>query len=340
MRRRIEYLARRAAWRRPPFILMYHRIADIACDPWELAVSPERFAQQIEVVVRTRRPVPFAQLAEGRAPDGAIAITFDDGYIDMLVHAKPVLEKFNCPATVFIPTGLIGQTRDFWWDELTRLVLESPEPPHRLTLAPEGRGAFRWEGGTLGGENRAALHHRLWTWLLPLPDGLRRHCLDELARQIGVSLTGRDSHRAMTAEEVRLLASDLIEIGAHTVTHPALPLLSTEEKRAEIIGSQRACEALLGRPARSFSYPHGMYDQESLDAVREAGFVAACTTEDAPVTGRARRLEMPRIHVKNWDGETFAQRMRRHFIGESRVSAFIASLRGGERAAAQSVQPA
>lgn len=139
----------------------------------------------------------------------------------------------------------------------------------------------------------------------------------------------------MTAEEVRGLSNDLIEIGAHTATHPAMAMLSVEEKRSEVIESQRACEALLGRPARSFAYPHGSYDRESVAAVREAGFSVACTTAFGPVTRRCRELELPRIQVKNWDGEMFRRRLHRHFIEPSRFERMLSNrLRWDSRAVA------
>lgn len=336
MRQRIAYWARRAVGRTPPFILMYHRVADIRHDPWELAVSPDHFAEQIEIVTRTRRPVTLAQLAGERAPEGAIAITFDDGYIDTLTHAKPVLEKFDCPATVFIPTGLIGGRRDFWWDELVRLIFESPRLPGRLAIETARSGMFVWEHGASDAQDRGVLHETLWKWLLPLSHERRRDCLDQLAAQIGASTEGRQRHRAMTADEVRRLSSDLIEIGGHTVTHPAMALLSAEEKRREAIECQRACETLLGKPARSFSYPHGSYDEESAAALREAGFSIACTSECAPVARRALKLELPRVQVKNWDGEMFAWRLQTQFMGRSRMARLLSDRWGSaNRAMAQ-----
>ncbi len=306
-RNRLNYFASRALGRTPLFVLMYHRVAELRADPWDLAVSPRHFAEQIEILTRKRRPISLSRLAETSPPDGAVAITFDDGYIDLVTNAKPVLEKFDCAATVFVPTGLVGRTRDFWWDELTRLILESAKLPGKLTIEAVGHGRFAWERSESKGEDRAALHDTLWSWFLPLPHGVRERCLEQLAAQIGVSIAGRADHRVMKDSELVSLSSDLIEIGAHTVTHPALPMLGADEKRSEVMGSQRDCEALLGRRVKSFAFPYGRYDEESLRAVRDAGFSVACTAEHAPVTHRSTIWEIPRIHVRDWDGETFSR---------------------------------
>src|SRR5438105_34157 len=80
-----------------PIVLLYHRVANLASDPWHLAVSPERFAVQIEILARERTIVPMTWLAkklrDGRLPRRAAAITFDDGYADVFHNALPVLQR-------------------------------------------------------------------------------------------------------------------------------------------------------------------------------------------------------------------------------------------------------
>src|SRR5262245_22898042 len=84
-----------------PVILMYHRIADDPVDHWQLAVSPARFEEQLQVVRRTRHPLSLIKfvrhLMAGTLPPNAVALTFDDGYADNLTAGKPRLAAADVP---------------------------------------------------------------------------------------------------------------------------------------------------------------------------------------------------------------------------------------------------
>ena len=106
---------------------------------------------------------------------------------------------------------------------------------------------------------------------------------------------------AVRVDEVRALVDDGWEIGAHTITHPVLPMLGAAALRTETRGSKRALENAFGVPVRVFCYPSGRYDARVIRAVRAAGFVAATTTEP----GFARRDEpftLDRVRVGRSDG--------------------------------------
>ena len=121
-------IRRATRWaRRPrPAILMYHRIGQETFDPWGLAVEPDRFAAQIAWLAANRTVLPlteFARLHQERSlARDAIALTFDDGYASVL-DAVPLLEKHELNATVFLPAELIERGGEFWWDELSHIVL-------------------------------------------------------------------------------------------------------------------------------------------------------------------------------------------------------------------------
>lgn len=317
-------------------ILLYHRVADVRPDPWGLSVSPARFMEHLEVLSRSgfkclRLRDLVRLLQDGTLPRRAVAITFDDGYADNLYAAKPLLERTDTPATVFVVTGATGRAREFWWDELAGLLLQPDRLPAHLTLAVDDQ-TRAWELGTAADDakdrrrghghghqawteasiQREAVYRSVWQLMQPLPEDRRQSLLDELAAWAGRPRRARAAHRSMTADEILALAEgDLIDIGAHTVTHPSLPFLPRASQRAEIAQSKARCEALLGRPVTSFSYPHGEYTSDTVALVRETGFACACSTAAAALTRRSDPFRLPRLIVENWDGNEFARRTLR-----------------------------
>ena len=307
--------------RRGPIILMYHRIAEVRRDPWDLAVSPARFAEQAEVLRRARRVLPMDRLIEGFAagtlPADAAAITFDDGYRDNLTDGRPILVRNDLPATVFLATGAIGSGAPFWWDELADLVLEASAVAGRLESRgrdirlgppePEDRPGWRAADGPVS--VRQALYLDLWRELRALDDAGRRTAIDEARRLFGG--TGASESVPMTSDDVRTLTDGgLVTIGAYTVTHPALGALPPERQRAEIAASVAACREIVGDRVNGFAYPYGDRSAATVAAVRAEGLAWACSTEARPVAAADDRWDLPRVQVPDWDGDTFARRLR------------------------------
>jgi peptidoglycan/xylan/chitin deacetylase (PgdA/CDA1 family) len=123
--------------RRPPFVLMYHRVAVVSHDPNVLVVSPERFAEQMAWLARRRlRGVSTGELIEAvRAGDHRqlVGITFDDGYADLADHVPAVLHRHGFTATVFVVSGRLGGVND--WDGSTPWPLVNADGVRRLVDA-------------------------------------------------------------------------------------------------------------------------------------------------------------------------------------------------------------
>jgi peptidoglycan/xylan/chitin deacetylase (PgdA/CDA1 family) len=104
---------------RVPMILMYHAVAEMAEDPNPLCVTPSRFAEQMTWLKRHGlRGVGIGTLVDAMRAGrqrGLVGITFDDGYVNVLEAALPVLLRHGFTATMFIVSGLLGGTNQ--WDE-------------------------------------------------------------------------------------------------------------------------------------------------------------------------------------------------------------------------------
>jgi peptidoglycan/xylan/chitin deacetylase (PgdA/CDA1 family) len=94
-------------------ILMYHRVDRLQSYD-QLTVRPERFCEHMALLAARERVVSLAQavqeLRAGPSRRG-VALTFDDGYRDNLVHATPLLARLGLPATVFVTAEFCGQTK-------------------------------------------------------------------------------------------------------------------------------------------------------------------------------------------------------------------------------------
>jgi peptidoglycan/xylan/chitin deacetylase (PgdA/CDA1 family) len=302
-----------------PFVLMYHRVGEPFIDPWELSVSRQNFARQIEILTKARDIVPLQWLAQrlrdGQPPRNAAAITFDDGYADVLQNAMPIMLRMNSPVTVFVTTHAITDPSVFWWDVLSRITLETPALPERLAIEIAGRN-YDWLVAEDAPRtqsniaiNRTTLHFGLHALLKPLGAHEREKALEQLARWAGTDASPRRRDRAMTHSELRQLAdTGGVSIGAHTCTHPSLPLLKPDNLEREISGSRQQCEEITGRRVVGFAYPFGDFDDSTAKAVRSAGMDYAVTTLPREAGPRVDPFRLPRVTVADW-GEVEFRRM-------------------------------
>ncbi|HSB13722.1 MAG TPA: glycosyltransferase [Bryobacteraceae bacterium] len=279
-------------------ILLYHRVAEVQPDPWSLCVTPQHFAEHLDVlssrwnVLRLRDLVRALQ--DGALPDRSIAITFDDGYADNLHNAKPILERYGKPATTFVSSGYVGNKREFWWDELERIVRRD---------------------GSLNLDLYLSLHRLLQ----PLTHTERCRMLDGFLEWEGIEPGVRETHSTLSATElVELARGDLIEIGSHTFTHALLDALPEAQQRAEIVQSKAGLEEILGGRVDHFAYPYGHYNEATISILRRAGFACACTTNASSVDKYSDRFQLPRLTVGDWGGEEFARRLSDWYGSQTR----------------------
>jgi peptidoglycan/xylan/chitin deacetylase (PgdA/CDA1 family) len=98
-------------------IFLYHRISD---DPDPLALSPAKFRTQMEYLatigVRVLDVVTALDLLyAGQLDPRTMAVTFDDGFQDVLDNAHPVLAELGFSATVFVSTAVIDGRATYSW---------------------------------------------------------------------------------------------------------------------------------------------------------------------------------------------------------------------------------
>ena len=138
-------------------ILQYHHVSNKT--PPITSLSPEKFKQHMDYLKAEQfNIVPLPQLIENiknKRPikDKTIAITFDDGYLNVFENARPILKANNWPYTVFINSKFIDDkySRHMSWDQLRTIAKEGAtianhtKEHHYLVRKPKNLTQEKWQ---------------------------------------------------------------------------------------------------------------------------------------------------------------------------------------------------
>jgi peptidoglycan/xylan/chitin deacetylase (PgdA/CDA1 family) len=133
---------------------MYHKVNDVQPNP--TTVPTGVFAEQMELLGELGYvPVSLGQVrdhyVDGAAlPNGAVLITFDDGYRDNLENALPILQRHRYPAVIFVPIGFLEGDRPLPHEEALRTLGVRNETVDWDELAALESGGIRVESHGIG----------------------------------------------------------------------------------------------------------------------------------------------------------------------------------------------
>lgn len=295
-------------------VLNYHRIQAVV-DPF-LDSEPDvaTFDWQMRLLKQCFNVLPLHEavqlLADGRMPPRAVAISFDDGYRSIHDLAMPILVKHGLPATVFVTTGHMHDDGSMWNDRILEAMRRLPPSP--LDLQALGLQIYPMANPAERKQTAGILTERCKYMSLIE----RSRFISHLQNLAGSNLR---QDLMLTADMLRTLISNNIEIGGHTINHPILARVDDDTARREITDNKADLEAIIGQPVRLFAYPNGRrpndYDDRHVEMVDKAGYDAAFTTVSGAATAAYSRFEIPRR--RPWDKTPllFAVRMLRWLAG-------------------------
>lgn len=249
-------------------VLMYHRILPkhdprYTFEEPGMVVSPESFRMHLEVIQQSRIPVvslkQWLSSADNTRPPVAIAITFDDGWLDNYEFAFPLLHEQSMPATVFCVSDFIGTAAPFWPNRILRLLIsgtdfDKPEFEKLRMLLP-------FVPDSAIDKDRAAnvINH------------LKRFTDKEIYAALEGVANANDEVEMMNLAQIQTAQTKLgIEVGSHTRTHLRLSeAVPFERLNVEIAESKTILEDALGTPITGFCFPNGDYSNEALNIVKQ-----------------------------------------------------------------------
>jgi peptidoglycan/xylan/chitin deacetylase (PgdA/CDA1 family) len=244
-------------------VLTYHLIEDA-----------EAFEQQMDFLARNCYVASMPELIDAcqghsALPPNSVLITFDDAYRNFEECAWPILKRFSFSASMFVPTAFPGNDeRIFWWDKLeyafSQTLKRDPleTPIGRLPLAT--------------GDQRNQAFKRLRKYVKTLPHRQALAFVDQTCEGLNCVLLPR---KVLDWDDLRRLAKEGVTIGAHSQTHPLLNRISIQAARDEVVGSLKDLQREIGIMDPVFAYPGGRYTKEVVQAVKDAGFYLAFTTQ-------------------------------------------------------------
>jgi len=282
-------------------ILMYHAVVAIPLRvPDWCFLDAASFEAQVGFLRERCDVIPLSEVAaklrRGRSGRPAVAITFDDGFQNNHDVALPILRDAGLPATVFLVTGLLGTDDTPWYCRLHHALEQTHRPAFtwgELDL-PLGDAGLRADAS-------ATLQRSLKT--LPHPELLAavRGIVRDLGGDPDAPIAPTSPYRMLDLPAIRaMLASGLIELGAHTRSHAILSLLPAESQRREIAESVHRVAELSGGPCRVFAYPNGRrmdYDAAGLACLNQLGVELAVTAETGISQAETPRLELLRLGI-------------------------------------------
>lgn len=290
----------RSLLRKEIVILAYHRVLDswneetFEFDPDLISASASEFRWQMSYIRQHYTPVTFRQVLDHldgvfSLPSRPIIVTFDDGFDDNYLHAYPILRALNVPATIFVSTGYIGQSRTFWFDWLFFLCNKAAS-----SGIPVRMGSSHFHLSADIGVRRIEIA-RILSHVKRLPDAELRSELEKLEQQLGLELpaTGFPQSRPLSWAQVREMGAHGIEFGSHTVTHPILANLTQNRLSDELTESKVHLEREIERAVEVIAYPVGgkfAFNSAVVDAVRNAGYRIA--TSYIPGINGLQNLEL------------------------------------------------
>lgn len=320
---------------------MYHRVANTAGDPWQLTVNPDNFEGQLAMLKQNFNIISVSELQlrleNKNLLENCICLTFDDAYEDNFLNATPLLEKYNCPATFFIPTNFINSTKTFWWDELEEIILRMPCLPIELSLSINGKiAAFKlqnailtkkeievqnaWSYNEIPPTERCRLYLDICILFRSLTQNEIQYYLRQIKKWAGIKQEQMGGGAMKDFQLAELSRNFLFSFGIHTCSHLDLNYHSLLVQQKEIIDCANHLNCKYKNFVNVIAYPFGSYNDTTLKVVKKQNILLGFTTHYELIDKHSKIHELGRLAVPNISGNDLYIQLRKLFNNNKSIS--------------------
>ncbi len=292
-------------------VINYHRIMDVDTttfpfDARVISATPKMFEKHIQYISKNYTPITFKQLDQcikgtQKLPSKPIIITFDDGYDDNYHFAYPILKKYNVPATFFVATGHIGDDLPFWYERVVFTL------KHTLNNSINLASINYKDVLPPLGDDRLPIIDKTLEHFKGLSNKQRLLAVDELIKNYSNAEYPEekflDQCKTMTWTQCKEMAENGMEIGSHTVSHPILSSLTSEDLKFEVIESKRIIEEEVGEQVTTLAFPNGGpndYNDSVMSTIKNHGYSFSASFKGGTNSIRAlKHYELNRFLIEN-----------------------------------------
>jgi len=246
-------------------ILMYHRVINPESEPIPqlpgMYVRPETFRMHLEYLTKYFKIIPLEDLIASYSEklttkEKYIALTFDDAWIDFKKNALPILEEFEAPATVFVPTKFID-TGELFWNDIILLAMESAIDLKNISTKYDLDFA----------DNPTDLIENLKN------DRNKRNLITGELKQLLLSDFNTLPPQFLSWEDIKNISEKgLVTFGSHSHSHEISTQISIEEFKADQEISVQNFKLREIPPSNTFCYPNQDRNTETDQCLQALGF--------------------------------------------------------------------
>jgi peptidoglycan/xylan/chitin deacetylase (PgdA/CDA1 family) len=271
-------------------ILTYHRVLsekeiNQSFLPPGIYVRQHVFEQQMKYLMKNFHILSFQELIDlwhdqSMQPDCQYCvITFDDGWQDNYVYAYPILKEYSIPATIFVPTGLIGTKQWFWPDKITYLLHH-----HWLNNSSSQKDKYLdqlWKDHLCLQNLQQADVRKQIAIIIDRCKQLSEDDITIIVRKTAdiLDIAIPEKRILLNWHEVEEMSQYNISFGSHSCNHKILTTLSGEMLWKEISDPFNVLSNLNVNHLKVFAYPNGNYTPEIARLVKRSGYRAAVSTK-------------------------------------------------------------
>ncbi len=275
-------------------ILIYHQVLEQP-DPFRTCTpTVAEFRQQMEIVGRYFKPLSIeealALLRKNKLPANSICVSFDDGYLNNLTLAAPILKELAIPATVYVSSAFTGG-ENMWNDKIIDFLFDQEVVQYDFSVIDAGIHTI------ISNKQRNQLTLTILEQLKYLPYKQRLEVVDNILECHHYKL---GAAKMMNSQQLKKLKQYDITVAAHTHDHPIMAVLPIEEQQQQLITNiEHLKQWGVADEPLGFAYPNGKmnqdYSQQTVELVKKLDFSHAVTTHHGVCTPSSDFFQLPRI---------------------------------------------